>query len=285
MPFRSFNKRKRFGVYGRKVRPRMARNAFLARRGKLLRYGRFAGRLSKAALAYEVGSMAYRAAKSRFSHRNIGEPPGTGTAKRCATLDRDIVTEDTRTLYTHNLVTIQEGTAIDERMRRIVNIRGFHICAELRNRSTAPMYMNVAILATKGGTESSSVGVSDFFRASVGGNRARDFANDLTGMEFHCLPINTDRYTILRHKRFRFIEDGGTTYNSQSGRDYTNINWYVRLNRQLRYDSNTGTPESGNVYLVYWADLFETNSGTAPITGAFSNSWRVVTTFREPRND
>lgn len=285
MPYRGFNKRKRFSVLGRRVRRRIRpRNAFLARRGKLLRYGRYARGFGRAALAYEAGSAIYRAARKHFSPRMIGDVPGTGTAKKCAVVDTNPLLKDTRTLYTEELTTIPQGTDIDERERRIANLRGFKICAEIANKSTTPLYVNVAVISTKQGTESSGIETTDFFRAAAGASRARDFSTALNSNEMHCLPINTDRYIVLRHKRYRLIEEGGTTFTSNSGNSFLNLDWYVKINRQIRWDSSVGQPESGAVYLVYWFDLFQSPTLSTPVVSGVSTTWRAVAIFRDPDN-
>jgi len=234
-----------------------------------------------------VASYAYRATKRRkannFSRRNIGEPVGTGTTKRSATDSADNVLRNTRQQYVHSLSDIPEGTELDARQRRIVNLRGFKLCLEVKSIGPAPLYVNIAVLSPKGNAE--NVTVNDFFRSSQATDRARDFADDLNSNEFHCLPINADRYTILKHKRYRLIP-GGTESGSvsQQGLSYMNVDWYIPLKRQLRYDGTTGQPEAGAVSLVYWFDEFATSSGTASTTGIVQMSRRCVTYFKEPKN-
>lgn len=286
MPYRAFNKRKRFSVLGRRVRPRsVGKNAFLARRAKLLRYGRYAGRFSRAALAFEAGSMLYRGWKGR-ARREIGERPGSSSAKREVVFEQNITNRDTRQLYNERLTDIIQGTGINERERRIVNIRGWKICMEIKNLRDIPLYVNVAVIAPKMGTTTSGVGVGDFFRASQGADRARDFDTSLSGLEFHCLPINTDRYTILKHKRTRLVAmaAGGDTV-ALSGYSYMNIDWWIPLKRQVRYDGSTGDKnESGRVYLVYWFDGFSANAATLSVANAAQASIRAVAYFRDPGN-
>jgi len=252
-------------------------------------------------MAYSLGSYAYknrrsiargarmvrRAYKRRktnnFSRRNIGEPVGTGTTKRAATDSADNILRDTRTLYVHGITDIEEGTELDARQRRIVNLRGFKVCLEVKSIGPSPLYVNIAILAPKAGA--SVITESDFFRSSQATDRARNFADDLNSNEFHCLPINADRFTILKHKRYRLIPGGTETGSvSQQGLSYMNVDWYIPLKRQLRYDSGVGQPEAGGVSLVYWFDQFGTTGGTAGQIGVAQMSRRVVTYFKEPKN-
>jgi len=253
-------------------------------------------------MAYKIGTYAYRnrgkirwaagkigrayrrsrAKKAKFSRRNIGEPVGSGTAKRYVTETINPVNEDTRVLYQYGLTDIDQGTAINQRERRMVNLRGFKICMEVKNIATTPLYLNVAILSPKDGA--ADVTTSDFFRGA-GANRGRDFGIGLNSNEFHCLPINSDRYTILKHKRYRLVP-GNTPSDTASlnGYSYMNLDWWVPLKRQIRYDADTGQPESGKVYMVYWADNFSTAGGSAVNPAQMVVTRRVVTYFKEPKN-
>jgi hypothetical protein len=99
------------------------------------------------------------------------------------------------------------------------------------------MYWNWAIISPK--AECGSVASGGFFRASSE-SRSQDFGRQLTGSQFRCLPINTDKYVILKHKRFRIggmsrgWGAGNTKNRSLSGSNYMNFFTYVKLNRQLR---------------------------------------------------
>lgn len=257
----------------------------------------------RARTAYSIGAYAYRnrakirwaakkigrayrrsRAKKRFSPRNFGEPVGTGGAKRFETDDSEIVSRDTRTQYIHSLLDIPQGTAINQRERNVINMRGIKLCMEIKSLCNEPLYINVAVLAPKDGV--TAVSTNDFFRASGATERARDFSITCNSNEFHCLPINTDRYTILKHKRLRIIPQGAgtTTTVSLNGFSYANLNWWIPIKRQIRFNADTGSPVSGEVSLVYWADKFHTAAGTAISTDQFSVMRRAVAYYREPKN-
>lgn len=284
MPVYGFNKRKRYSVLGRRVRPRMRRNAFLARRSKLLgryaRFGRYARGFGRAAIAYEAASWLLR------NRKRIGEAPGRGNAKRKTVIDENITNKDTRTLYVYSLTDIDQGTNIDNRERRLANLRGWKICMEIKNKRDLPLYVNIAVLSPKSGTVTAGVSVEDFFRASSGSDRARDFDVALNGLEFHCLPINTDRYVILKHKRTRLVASaaGGDTV-ALNGYSYMNLDWYIPLKRQIRYDGSTGDKiESGECFLVYWFDGFGANAATTAVVNSAQVTSRAVAFFRDTRN-
>lgn len=249
----------------------------IARRGI-----RFASRRSP----YMYGAaLAYGAGKAMFSRARIGERVGSGGSKRLETTDTQNQVLNTRQLYQFGMMDIAQGTGIGERLRRVANVRGFKICMEVKNVSTEPMYFNVAVLSVKSGASQAGINNTDFFRASNNFNRGVDFGVTLNSNEFHCLPINTDRYIILRHKRYRLVPPNAGSTVSHRGLSYMNINWYIPLKRQIRWDEDTATnPEAGAVFLVFWSDLMFTAAGGVSQIGAMNVSTRTVTYFREPKN-
>lgn len=271
----------------RRVTPYAARNRYVRAGMFVYNNRKTIGRMARGAKrAYKQYARTSRK-RAKFSRKNIGEPVGTDTGKRAVVGEDDAIIRSTRTLYTQGLCDIPQGSALDERERRIANIRGFKICCEVKNLASEPLYVNVAVLSLKAGASSGSgqVNVNDFFRASAGPDRARDFGSTLTGMEFHCLPINTDRYTILKHKRYRLVPPVTGTTVSHSGSSYMNIDWWIPLKRQIRWDAGTASdPEAGAVTFVYWADKMFNTAGTAIETSQFRFSSRLVTYFKEPKN-
>lgn len=225
-----------------------------------------------------------RASKKRkFSVKNIGDAPGTSSSKRAVTTDQAPTNLSTRTQYVYDLFEVPQGTDIDQRERRIMKVGGVKFCAEIKNLTNAPLYVNWAILAGKAGGLS-GVSNTDFFRASDGADRARNFAVDLTGSEFHCLPINTDKYHVLQHKRFTLVPSasGGDTV-ALTGKSYTNIDTYKKFNRQIQFDGTVGGPESGETSLVIWCSKFGEAGGAAISANAWNVSLKTICYFRDPK--
>jgi len=187
-------------------------------------------------------------------------------------------------LYEVEMTNIDSTTnnTISLRQRDIINVRGFKICMEVTNKGAVPLYFNVAVIAPKDGA--AGVNTVDFFRSSAT-ERARDFSTDLTSLEYHCLPINTDRYTVLKHKRYRLLSGPtGSDYIANSGKNYMNLDWYIPLKRQVRFNNGDGgSPESGKVYFVYWGSGFGQNGGVIQGNADMEITERIVTYFREPR--
>lgn len=217
--------------------------------------------------------------RSNFSPQNIGMSPGIQDNKIARTDETDPVNQDTRTLYSSIVTDIPQGTEENQRLRRVVHLKGLKVCFEGINIDTEAHYLNVCLLSPKG--NASGVEIQDFFRFSSS-SRATDFSNVLNGMEFACLPLNTDRYTVL-HRTKKLLVAGtqsGLT-NDLTGSNHTLIEFYAKINRQLRYDSASAT-ESGAIYLVYWIDRVGAVAGSAPALAKIQVARKVVCYFSEP---
>lgn len=247
------------------------------RRDQIRAAGSFAARAARNSKKYFARK---RAQRNKHSRNKIGEPVGTSGCKTAVTDDNNPTNYDTRTIYSFELTDLGEGYDRDQRLRKIINLRGFKICLELLNKASNSLYVNVAVLSPK--DSNGGISATSFFR---GNDYARgiDFGNALNGLEFHCLPINTDKYNILSHQRYQLVSGTGTgtTVDLQS-RNHTTLDFYVKLNRQLRYDSGSSTPTDGAVYLVVWCDTFGAQTAQTPVAAQLQMTRRAVTYFREP---
>lgn len=178
------------------------------------------------------------------------------------------------------LLDIAQGTEVNQRQRNVLNIQGIQILAEIKNRSADPLLLNIAVIASKG---TSGIEVADFFRDQAL-DRACDFSSALSSIELHHLPINTDKYIVLRHKRYTLQPGatGGTNIITNHGQSWMTLDWWLPFKRQVRYDSSSANnPEDGNVTLVWWADKFESASGTVMSSNQFAIAYRHVCHFKE----
>lgn len=217
--------------------------------------------------------------RSNFSPRNVGMDPGTQENKQARTDELDPTQQDTRTLYSSVITDIPQGTNEDQRLRRVVHLKGIKVCFEAINIDTEAHYLNICLLAPKG--NASGIPTADFFRFSSS-ERAADFSTALNAMEFACLPINTDRYTVL-HRTKKLLVAGtqsGVT-NDLTGSNHTLIEFYKNINRQIRFDSTSST-ESGEIYLVYWVDRVGASQGSAAQVNKIGITRKCVCYFSEP---
>lgn len=222
-----------------------------------------------------------KAKRENFSPENIGKDIGTSNAQRTTILDNR-VQQSTRSLYFFDLTAIPRDTPtdIDNRIRNIVNVSGFKICMEVANLRDKPLHLNVAVLGLKDSVD--DVTTTDFFRGT-GVSRGTNFSTALSSNDFSCRPINCDKYVVLKHERLLLGGSNAITgYVDRMGRTFTSLQFYVPLKRQVQFDNNNSSvPTSGNVYLVYWADEFDTDEGGAVQTLAYNVRQRFITYFRE----
>lgn len=241
--------------------------------------------------AYRMGRKIwrrYRAYKkkrrsSHFSKKLIGENIKSSNSKVYLVKQNNFAARDTRTLYKTNLTTSDvQGDNRNQRERGVVNFRGFRICLALYNARTVPIYFNLAVVSPK---NSEDVTTANFFRSSTS-ERGVDFANGRNSLEFHCLPLNSDKFVILRHKRYRISPQGTGTgaFTDHSGRNYKNIDWYVPLKRQLRFDTTADTsPINGTVWLIMWADDYDAIFSSVPVANAYYVMERHLNYFRDTK--
>lgn len=231
--------------------------------------------------------------KARYSKRRrryIGYPVRYGTAKRTLVDLASSQNVQSRTLYSRDITWLEHTASndIDKRQRDMINLRGFRINLGFYRDTTASardIKLHVAIIHDKGRanallTQNNPVLVGDFFRGN-GVNRAIDFQNSLAGIEVNSLGINTDLYTVLM-KRVYLLKSP-----SQNGLASFNKRFYVKVNRQIRYDNETTTTEEpvatdGRCFLVWWAELaVGANAGATPILLGTMDRF-TVTYWREP---
>lgn len=272
----------RYGAYGAK-RMRYANMAVgayrvaYANRGKVSKAARTIGR------AWRRSRKASRKRKT-WSRQHIGERVGTSTSKRDNIREIGLRSLNSRTLDVTNLTdNLSKATGLNEvnaRQRQIVNLRGIKFCFTHQNREPTPYVLHYAVLNPKG--DQSGVGTTDFFRGHEN-ERAQNFANVLTGLQFECLSINTDRFNVVLHKRIRLVPDSsGFGFVTNSGNNWGSYHKYIPIKRQIRYNT-TGQTIDGSLYLVIWCDSILTATGTTPVSNAMQIAEHHVMYFKEPK--
>lgn len=258
-------------------------------------------------MAYKYGPTALRAAtkiakwgyrrfrrsrKRRRTNPNVGkrartkfgERIGTSVAKRVLptgqTPNFDLY--DTRTQYRFSCLTLSQGTALDERLRFIIQARGVKISFYCKNFSSNNLFFNIAVVTRKD-NPSLMPSTEKWWRSNM---QVRGFDFDVANapMTFHHASINTDRYMIHKHKRYTL--NALTSSNGSSS--WVHRKFYIKLNRQIEYenvpDGNTTEPTQDNLYLIWWADREDATINSAPLIDQFRFGHRTVFYFREPKN-
>ena len=227
------------------------------------------------------GPFTSRLNARRKMRRNIGERPGSSSSKVHTVLSNNDL-YDTRTLYDHDLLDIPHTTADGdqrgERQRQIARIAGFKICAVVGNERTNPIFVNIALLATKTGT----YGTNDFFRGD-GNERSVAFSTGLSSIEFRCCPINTDKYHILMHRRLLLNGSSAITGVDYQRSIHQLVEKWLPLRRQIRWENENGaTTSNEDMRLVWWGDSIMQPGGALAQADAFRINYKVTTYFRDP---
>jgi len=229
--------------------------------------------------------------KENFSPMNIGKDIGTADCKKVNVVNENgIGLIDTRTLYVYDLMKIDPGYFDQQREGAVVNVSGVKICTEWLNINASLQFgvnLNIAVISPKDSNAKASVTAikTDFFGAmgSNASNRAVDFSNNLSSNEFRCLPINTDKWVVLRHFRMKIWPSTGIA-GGYSNAAYKTQDFYVNLNRQIQWSSSAPDATADSpVFLVYWFDDFIDPAGSSPTVGVLQHQIRSVLYFRDPK--
>lgn len=252
----------------------------------------------------------YNSRKKRRILNKIGRKRNTSNSKRSDNNINNTGTDalDTRTLYALDLTRlIKDNDRSDARHNDIVNLNGVKLCIDMWNNLsdgtpiTNMLNVNMAVvhpknLATTAITSGPNmrfatgegIETTKFFRSSDG-SRGEAFNNTRTSQEMHCSPINTDKFDVLSHKRFKLANLNNP--NLSQGKGYKSIMKWIPIRRQLTYmDYNATTNPNTNaairddrIFLLIWCDSFTATTGTSPTPEALNLRAKVIKYFREPR--
>lgn len=247
-----------------------------------------------------------RTAKRRrvMTRRAVGTRIGSANAKR--TLIENVELIDTKTLSGTDpfitgatqgirLLALSKTTTYDEsvtnnRQKNVVDFRGVKVCLHLKLAGATgyngnKMFFNYAIISPKQlDNEIVDIPTEEFFRGQDGARFTSFVPTTLSGLDCRCLPINTDKFVIHRHRRLVL-----GPYESTEGKSELSTEFYLPIKRQIRYNA-TGTgdqlkfPEGRDMWLVYWCAFMDEASGNAAVVNALSVRHRIIKVFREPKN-
>lgn len=292
-------------AFGPNIAARRVRRRIVAKSGfRLARYAPYIGGAALAAGAGYAGYRMYRRIKRRRGRRRptfsarlrrnkVGDSPRRVQLKRVETAVSVNKNMASNIPYVWDVTDIAQGDNMSTRVGRSCNISGFKYCLNFFNSGTSTRYCNVVFFTIKKGTDVQDLGTAltgnarsdmfDWFRSTVGNDKGIDFYGDLNYLEKHCKPVNSDKYLVLRHHRFQLSGAGGQDKKNHHDTEKL-IMRYVRVNRQIHYDSTSAdSEENGKIYMAIWY--------TAPgVTGTAGGASDIQMTmhntayFREPRN-
>jgi len=241
---------------------------------------------------------------------DIGYPRGASSSQQNATV-RDVapLPLDTKRIHSIELTKIGRNSVGDTgRRAETMYCTGFKICCELNSLASDKMYFNMALVTYKndmgdtnkfapGASNNGAVGqiVQEFFRdqGTDSGARSVAMSDDRSGIELHCLPINTDKYKILSHKRYKVgaapndneaVLVGGGFNNGSAGPNQVTINRWVKLKRQLRYSGSANDTCENPIFLLMWCGLFNEAGPATNSIAAMTRHLRAITYFRNVQN-
>lgn len=238
--------------------------------------------LKRAKRAAETIWAAYKEHQGR-KKRRVGDPVHSSTAEASFTVPHSDVTFTTRNFGVAGLINIERDKGNYDKRKRfrdIVNVRGVKWCWVVRNNSHDDLRMHYAIVKKK----DASTPTSTDFLADIGGEKRYAAVNQTGYTDFHldCLPINTDEYYIVTHKKFLLPANRtvtpGTFVGRADSRNYIIGDKYIKINRQLRFVEGATEPIN-QLYVVWWA--YKAGSQTiSPSLEEFTLSQTFLCYFR-----
>lgn len=199
----------------------------------------------------------------------IGVPPRLyKNPQSFETYNFGVVSFNSHTLYGVSLSTLPRTTVNDrsQRQRDVVSLESVSYQFDVKNKTGNAMQCNIAVVAPKfSGALFNTTGYTLFgkFFRSPGSTNSRyvDFAATTDDLDKHRLPINSDRFIVLSHKRFTLnfgLLGNGIQYD-QDASNFKQVSEYIRIGKEARY-STDNEPESGRIYLVFWFSGFQSAS-------------------------
>lgn len=240
-----------------------------------------------------------RSAWKAAARREVGNRANMNNCKRSV---NNLIANDlgkaTRTIHQFPLIKIAKGTQIDQRLRQIVNMRGFKIELNMINVTQNLLICNWAVVHPKTtGIKVDEAGqtfpTQELFRG-YNQSRSQNPTTTLAGVQWCNAKINTDQFAVL--KRGRFIlnpgrdapVDPGTgeiIYFPEKGSNLRMKQLWVPLRRQCAWDTNISNDYPvDQVFFVYWLDAPMSPTGKLPQPDAVAIETRVIQYFRETRD-
>lgn len=213
--------------------------------------------------------------------RRVGETPGTDMCRATTQIQESSAPKDTRTVYDLDITNISPGSAIDNRDRGLINLRGWKMRVNWVNISDDELVLNYAIISPKTANAVSSAG----FLRTYNQSRDADINTILPGIVMAYNPISTDKWNVILHRRHWLLPGAsGGDVNSQRGSNYFFLNKYISLKRQVRFnDDTTDNAESGRCFFIWWTTDVGAATLEAPKTNKVILSSDIVTFWKNPK--
>lgn len=241
--------------------------------------------------AEKIGRWGARRFRSRMRARKkarqqIGKPIGQASAKVLQTPTGNIGMTD-NTLYITRVEYPSKATSGGDsranRERDIINLSGIKICMDFTAGSPidnfAGAYVNMAVVVNREDPNGIVFDQTDFFRdvRDSTTSRNRDFTSVQTAIDFNCLPINPQKYSILRHTRKRVASQ---TNNAGLSNRWLYMSHWIPIKRQIEFTE--GGQASYNIFVLTWVSLASYDSATR-VNNCCTKQEHIMCYFRDPR--
>lgn len=184
------------------------------------------------------------------------------------------------------------GTDYDTRTGNSIYLCGLRIRCFFQNRQLRPQTVHVAMIRPKEGqspTDQDNFERAFFKRMGVGSQGANltglDFDEATTGIEYATLPINSERWNIVWHTRFKLGVTSTTGgYSSGELKNYRTLYRYIKINRHVHFpDKNNNYPSNDQeIFLAIWACPldYDRSQEPNPVEDALKLSTNCVMVYR-----
>jgi hypothetical protein len=191
----------------------------------------------------------------------------------------------------HSINTIEKGTERNERDFDRVQFKGVRsdlLVYQNPNPSTdaTPVFINMAWIVVKDGAECllSTTGkprVDNFFRGyGVQRASAATGANN-SALELTINPINSDIWSVLKHKRYLLTgREGNTVWRRSS---VMRKRFYIKINKELRFQlASSNKPNNGEMFFAIWAARVTAGRNPGAILNIAQYQQRHLCYFKDP---
>lgn len=184
------------------------------------------------------------------------------------------------------------GAGYDTRSSNEIYLCGLRIRCFFQNRQLRPQTVHVAMVRPKQGQSGSIQAEFEnaFFKrmgvGSAGQNlTGMDFQEPTTGVEYATLPLNTERFNVIWHTRFKLGVTSTTGgYSSGELKNYRTLYRYIKINRHIHFPDSTNNFPSNDqqIYLVIWGCPLDYDRSLEPtaVEDALKISSNCVMVFR-----
>lgn len=221
----------------------------------------------------------------RAARREIGQPRNYSTCKTEETQLPNSTDVNSQIISARALITLDQGTGINERLRETVYISGIRLDVYVRHTGTQECVWNWAVVHPKN-TQEITLSQADFFR-DYGDNRSWD-ANVSTksGLTWARAQINSDEFVVMAKGRIRLgpVTNAATNANIGDHPATKLFKRYIKVGRNLTFVHGVTDTPNEQIYFVCWSADPNGGAGFNTSNAPYSYRLRSVVYFRDPRN-